>query len=79
MWTRYYALSALGVFEDSSLFDIFVNGLNDENGLIIIGCIRALADLNDKKAMVYILPFTDSTNEDIKSTAVSVLEKLERA
>jgi HEAT repeat protein len=79
MWTRYYALSALGVFEDSLLFNIFVNGLNDENGLIIIGCIRALADLNDKKAMVYILPFTDSTNEDIKSTAVSVLEKLERA
>jgi HEAT repeat protein len=78
MWTRYYALSALGVFEDSLLFNIFVNGLNDENGLIIIGCIRALADLNDKKAMVYILPFTDSTNEDIKSTAVSVLEKLER-
>jgi HEAT repeat protein len=78
MWTRYYALSALAVFEDSLLFNIFVNGLNDENGLIIIGCIRALADLNDKKAMVYILPFTDSTNEDIKSTAVSVLEKLER-
>jgi HEAT repeat protein len=78
MWTRYYALSALGVFEDGLLFNIFVNGLNDENGLIIIGCIRALADLNDKRAMVYILPFTDSTNEDIKSTAVSVLEKLER-
>jgi HEAT repeat protein len=78
MWTRYYALSALGVFEDSSLFDIFVNGLNDENGLIIIGCIRALADLNNKKAMSYILPFTDSSNEDVKSTAVSVFEKLER-
>jgi hypothetical protein len=79
MWTRYYALSALGVFENSSLFHIFVNGLNDENGLIIIGCIRALADLNDKKAMSYILPFTDSPNEDIKSTAESVLEKLGRA
>jgi len=79
MWTRYYALSALSVFENSSLFHIFVNGLNDENGLIIIGCIRALADLNDKKAMSYILPFTDSPNEDIKSTAESVLEKLGRA
>ena len=78
MWTRYYALSALGVFEDRSLFNIFVNGLNDENGLIIIGCIRALADLNDKKAMSYILPFTDNPNEDVKSTAESVLEKLER-
>jgi HEAT repeat protein len=78
MWTRYYALSALGVFEDSSLFNIFVNGLNDENGLIIIGCIRALADLNDKKAIGYIRPFTGSSNEDVKSTAESVLEKLER-
>ncbi len=79
MWTRYYALAALGVFEDRSLFNIFVNGLNDENGLIIIGCIRALADLNDKKAMSYILPFTDNPNEDVKSTAESVLEKLEKA
>jgi HEAT repeat protein len=78
MWTRYYALAALGVFEDRSLFNIFVNGLNDENGLIIIGCIRALADLNDKKAMSYILPFTDNPNEDVKSTAESVLEKFER-
>jgi HEAT repeat protein len=79
MWTRYYALSALGVFENSSLFRIFVNGLNDENGLIIIGCIRALGDLNDKKAMSYILPFTDSPNEDVKSAAESILEKFERA
>jgi HEAT repeat protein len=78
MWTRYYALAALGVFESGSLFHVFVNGLNDENGLIIIGCIRALADLNDKKAVSHILPFTDSPNEDIRSTAESVLEKLER-
>jgi HEAT repeat protein len=79
MWTRYYALAALGVLEDRSLFNIFVNGLNDENGLIIIGCIRALADLNDKKAMSYILPFTDNPNEDVKSAAESVMEKFERA
>jgi HEAT repeat protein len=79
MWTRYYALSALGVFEDRSLFNVFANGLNDESSLIIIGCIRALADLNDKKVMSYILPFADSPNEDVKSTAESVLEKLERA
>ncbi len=78
MWTRYYALSALGVFEDNALFNIFVKGLNDENGLITIGCIRALADLNDKKAREYIIPFADSQNEDIKSAAQSVLEKLER-
>jgi HEAT repeat protein len=77
MWTRYYALAALGVFEDNSLFDIFVNGLKDENGLIIIGCIRALADLNDKRAIHHIHPFTGNSNEDVKSTAESVLEKLE--
>jgi HEAT repeat protein len=77
LWTRYYALSALGALEGSSLFDIFVNGLNDENGLITIGCIRALADLNDKKAARYIRPFAESSNEDIKSTAKSVLDRLE--
>jgi HEAT repeat protein len=78
MWTRYYALSALGVFEDNALFNIFVKGLSDENSLITIGCIRALADLNDRKALEYIMPFADNQNEDIKSAAQSVLEKLER-
>jgi len=77
MWTRYYALAALGVFEDGTLFDIFVNGLSDENSLIIIGCIRALADLNDRKAVSYIQSFVNSDNEDVRSTAESVLEKLE--
>ena len=77
LWTRYYALMALAVFEDGSLFDILVSGLNDENNLIVIGCIRALSDLNDKKAINYIRPFTDNSNEDVQSTASSVLEKLE--
>lgn len=77
LWTRYYALMALAVFKDGSLFDILVSGLNDENNLIVIGCIRALSDLNDKKAINYIRPFTDNSNEDVQSTASSVLEKLE--
>ncbi len=77
LWTRYYALMALAVFEDGSLFDILVSGLSDENNLIVIGCIRALSDLNDKKALNYIRPFTDNSNEDVQSTASSVLEKLE--
>jgi HEAT repeat protein len=77
LWTRYYALMALAVFEDGSLFDIFVSGLKDDNNLIIIGCIRALSDLNNKKAIHYIRPFADNSNEDVQSTAASVLEKLE--
>ena len=77
MWTRYYTLAALGAFEDTTLFDIFVNGLHDENSLIIIGCIRTLADLNDKKAIRYVQPLVNNENEDVRSTAESVLEKLE--
>ncbi|HVN98166.1 MAG TPA: HEAT repeat domain-containing protein [Syntrophorhabdaceae bacterium] len=77
LWTRYYALSALGAFEDGSLFDVFANGLKDENGLITIGCIRALADLDDRKAIEYIRPFATSSNEDVKSNAESVLQRLE--
>ncbi len=77
MWTRYYALAALGVFEDATLFDIFVNGLGDENSLIIIGCIRALADLNGRRAVRYIRSFLSNDNEDVRSAAESVLEKIE--
>lgn len=77
LWTRYYALSTLGTFEDDSLFDVFVGGLKDENGLITIGCIRALADLDDKKAIDYIRPFASSSNEDVRSNAESILNRLE--
>ncbi len=77
MWTRYYALSALGSFEDPSLFDIFKKGLEDANGLIIIGCIRALADLNDMRAMQIIRPFMDNSNDDIRSAAETVISKME--
>lgn len=77
MWTRYYALSALGSFEDPGLFDIFQKGLDDENGLIVIGCIRALADLNDTRAMQFIRPFMDNSNDDIRSAAEMVISKME--
>jgi len=78
MWTRYYALSALGAFEDRDLFDIFAKGLDDENGLITIGCIRALADLNDARAEEYIRPYVDNANDDIRSAAEMVVSKIQR-
>lgn len=77
MWTRYYALSALGTFEDPGLFSIFTRGLQDTNGLITIGCIRALADLNDMRAMDYIRPFADDANDDIRSAAEMVLSRMQ--
>jgi len=77
MWTRYYALSALGAFEDQALFDIFAKGLQDANGLITIGCIRALADLKDKRAMEYIRPYMDNANDDIRSAAEMVVNRME--
>ncbi|MDD3846003.1 MAG: HEAT repeat domain-containing protein [Syntrophorhabdaceae bacterium] len=77
MWTRYYALSALGAFKDPALFDIFVRGLEDGNGLITIGCIRSLADLGDARAMDCIRPFVDSANDDIRSAAQMVMNKMQ--
>ena len=76
LWTRYYALAALGAFEDKSLFDIFTGGLNDENSLITIGCIKALADLNEPRAKESIMPFGGSSNEDVRAAAEAALEKL---
>ncbi len=79
MWTRYYALSALGAFEDPALFDIFVKGLADESGLITIGCIRALADLNDDRALEHIRPYLNNTNDDIRSAAEMVIGRTQNA
>ncbi|NLT22817.1 MAG: hypothetical protein GXX82_07205 [Syntrophorhabdus sp.] len=79
MWTRYYALSALGAFEDPALFDIFVKGLGDDNGLITIGCIRALADLNDERAVDHIRPYLISSNDDIRSAAEMVVSRTQNA
>jgi len=76
LWTRYYALLALGSFEDSSLFDLFVRGLDDENSLIKIGSLKALGDLKDKRIISHVMPFVDSKDEDLRSTAELVLTSL---
>lgn len=75
MWTRYYALLALGSFEDSSLFDILLKGLEDENNIIKIGSLKALSSLNDKRALEFIMPYLNSEDEDIRAAAESVLER----
>ena len=77
LWTRYYALSALSSFEDGALFDTFAKGLEDENSIIKIGCLKALSDLNDARALNYVMPFVQSDDEDIRSTAEFVMNKLE--
>jgi HEAT repeat protein len=76
LWTRYYALLALGSFEDPSLFELFVNGLNDENNLIKIGSLKALSDLKDKKAVVFVKPLTKHKDDDVRSTAEFVMNNL---
>lgn len=76
LWTRYYALLALGAFEDPSLFELFINGLNDDNNLIKIGSLKALSDLKDKKAVVFVKPFTRHKDDDVRSTAEFVMKTL---
>jgi HEAT repeat protein len=77
LWTRYYALSALGAFEDRTLFEIFIWGLADDNSLIKIGSLKALSDLHDVRAIEHVRPFALSADEDVRSTAEFVITKLE--
>ena len=79
LWTRYHALAALAAFEDPSLFSIFVGGLNDENNLIKIGCLKALSELRDKRAIPHIRPFTKSIDEDVLTAATLALSMLSRS
>jgi HEAT repeat protein len=76
LWTRYYALLALGALGDPTLFELFVQGLNDENSLIKIGSLKALSDLRDKKAIVYVEPLVNDTDDDVRSTAEFVIGSL---
>jgi HEAT repeat protein len=76
LWTRYYVLLALGAFEDPSLFELFTQGLNDENNLIKIGSLKALSDLGDAKAIDYVKPYVNSKDEDVRSTAEFVMSSL---
>ena len=77
MWTRYYALSALDAFRDHSLFDLFLKGLEDENSLIKIGSVNALSGLDDPRALLHIVPFTESEDEDVRSSAEAAICRLE--
>ncbi|MCX8022106.1 MAG: HEAT repeat domain-containing protein [Syntrophorhabdaceae bacterium] len=79
LWTKYYALMALSSFEDPDLFDIFLKGLKDREDLIKIGSIKALADLNDKRAIPHIMPFVLDTNDDIRSEAEMAIERMENS
>ena len=76
LWARYYALLALGAFEDPSLFELFIEGLNDENSLIKIGSLKALSDLKDHRAIVYVKPFINNKDDDVRSTAEFVMNSL---
>jgi len=77
LWTRYYALLALGAFKDASLFQLFVGGLGDDSSVIKIGSLKALSDLNDARAVIHVKPFVESHDEDIRSTAEFVIKNLE--
>jgi len=75
MWTRYYALLALGSFGDNDLFDIFLKGLDSDSNIIKLGSLKALSNFNDKRVLDYIRPYLESENEDIKMAAEGILEK----
>jgi len=77
MWTRYYALTALDAFRDHTLFDLFLKGLEDENSLIKIGSVNALSGLDDPRALLHIVPFTESEDEDVRSSAEAAIGRLE--
>ncbi len=79
LWTRYHALIALGAFADHSLFPIFVKAVKDRDNLIKIGGLKALAELNDRKAIPHIRPYTKSTDEDVRTAAHIAIERLSRA
>jgi HEAT repeat protein len=79
LWTRYHALAALAVFKDPSLFSMFAGCLKDENNLIKIGGLKALAAIGDKRAIPRIRPFSKSIDEDLKAAATIVLERLSQA
>lgn len=76
LWTRYYALLALGALEDPLLFELFVEGLNDKSSLIKIGSLKALSDLKDRRAATYVKPLVGDKDEDVRSTAEFVLANL---
>jgi HEAT repeat protein len=77
LWSRYYALAALSSFEDHGLFETFVKGLDDANSLIKIGSLKALSDLNNVAAIEYVRPCLLCKDDDVRSTAEHVIERLQ--
>jgi HEAT repeat protein len=53
--------------------------VKDKDNLIKIGGLKALAELNDRKAIPHIRPYTKSTDEDVRTAAQMALERLSRA
>jgi HEAT repeat protein len=78
-WTRYHSLVALAGFGDASLFQIFIDSLKDKDNLIKIGGLKALSELNDKKAIPHIRPYTKSNDEDVKTAARMALGRLSQS
>ena len=79
VWTKYYAVAALAGFADPSLFTVFVGALKEKNNLIKIGALKALSELRDKRAIPHVRPYTKSMDQDVKTAALTALERLSRA
>ena len=78
VWTRYEALAALASFREHSLLNVFINGLRDENTLIKIGSIKALADLRDPSAFPHVASFVRSHDAALRSAANAALKQLKQ-
>jgi HEAT repeat protein len=76
IWTRYYALCALGALGEKALIPVISEGLADENTLIKIGSIKALADLGDETAGPSVAPFTRSEDPTLRFVAEAALKAL---
>ncbi len=79
VWTKYYALGALAVFADASMFTVFVGALKEKNNLIKIGALKALSELRDKRAIPHVRPYTKSMDQDVKTAALMAVERLSLA
>ena len=78
LWTKYYALVALGAFADHSLLSVFLGALKEKDNLIKIAALKALSELKDKGAVAQIRPYTKSADQDLKTAAQVALERISR-
>jgi len=77
IWTRYYALSALASFKKASLFDVFLEGLGEENKLLKIASIKALSALKEKRALNFLKPLLNEQDQEIKEIVSTVIKEFE--